>query len=141
QFGARFLINQENFILPVNSTQAVFNQAEPIHNRKIALTDAWTISGTLVNDLRLQYSFFSEATVNPCQTCPQDITINDLLGGVTVGPGDNTFQKRSEEHTSELQSLRHLVCRLLLEKKKTRRPSGTGWSSRRITASFFRTER
>src|SRR5258705_5707437 len=28
---------------------------------------------------------------------------------------------RSEEHTSELQSLRHLVCRLLLEKKKTRR--------------------
>src|SRR5205814_10705596 len=28
------------------------------------------------------------------------------------------FQHRSEEHTSELQSLRHLVCRLLLEKKK-----------------------
>src|SRR5258705_1138940 len=27
--------------------------------------------------------------------------------------------ERSEEHTSELQSLRHLVCRLLLEKKKT----------------------
>src|SRR5258705_853410 len=27
---------------------------------------------------------------------------------------------RSEEHTSELQSLRHLVCRLLLEKKKNR---------------------
>src|SRR5258705_10450349 len=29
--------------------------------------------------------------------------------------------KRSEEHTSELQSLRHLVCRLLLEKKTSRR--------------------
>src|SRR5438045_8389302 len=29
-------------------------------------------------------------------------------------------QPRSEEHTSELQSLRHLVCRLLLEKKKRR---------------------
>src|SRR5258705_7251056 len=29
------------------------------------------------------------------------------------------FSKRSEEHTSELQSLRHLLCRLLLEKKKT----------------------
>src|SRR5947199_2230748 len=28
------------------------------------------------------------------------------------------FRARSEEHTSELQSLRHLVCRLLLEKKK-----------------------
>src|SRR5436853_1176614 len=29
-----------------------------------------------------------------------------------------TSGSRSEEHTSELQSLRHLVCRLLLEKKK-----------------------
>src|SRR5258705_5685119 len=29
------------------------------------------------------------------------------------------FLDRSEEHTSELQSLRHLVCRLLLGKKKT----------------------
>src|SRR2546425_7601271 len=29
-----------------------------------------------------------------------------------------TFQSRSEEHTSELQSLAYLVCRLLLEKKK-----------------------
>src|ERR1035438_10824966 len=30
---------------------------------------------------------------------------------------------RSEEHTSELQSLRHLVCRLLLEKKNNTTPS------------------
>src|SRR5205814_8184856 len=30
---------------------------------------------------------------------------------------DANFSIRSEEHTSELQSLRHLVCRLLLEKK------------------------
>src|ERR1035438_4967854 len=30
-----------------------------------------------------------------------------------------SIRLRSEEHTSELQSLRHLVCRLLLEKKKT----------------------
>src|SRR5438045_5511554 len=30
---------------------------------------------------------------------------------------------RSEEHTSELQSLRHLVCRLLLEKKKKNKKS------------------
>src|SRR5262245_63083011 len=32
--------------------------------------------------------------------------------------GVDRERKRSEEHTSELQSLRHLVCRLLLEKKK-----------------------
>src|SRR2546429_4727341 len=33
-------------------------------------------------------------------------------------PGDETAEVRSEEHTSELQSRLHLVCRLLLEKKK-----------------------
>src|SRR5205814_9844128 len=33
-------------------------------------------------------------------------------------PQSGTPPRRSEEHTSELQSLRHLVCRLLLEKKK-----------------------
>src|SRR5438045_8502364 len=32
---------------------------------------------------------------------------------------------RSEEHTSELQSLRHLVCRLLLEKKKKKQKKTT----------------
>src|SRR5437016_8506364 len=31
-----------------------------------------------------------------------------------------SFKERSEEHTSELQSLTNLVCRLLLEKKKSR---------------------
>src|SRR5437899_4176280 len=36
----------------------------------------------------------------------------------------SSARARSEEHTSELQSLRHLVCRLLLE-KKNRRTSGT----------------
>src|SRR5262245_63121487 len=34
-------------------------------------------------------------------------------------------QFRSEEHTSELQSLRHLVCRLLLEKKKRKNSNDT----------------
>src|SRR5262245_64728708 len=39
---------------------------------------------------------------------------------------------RSEEHTSELQSLRHLVCRLLLEKKKppaSLQTSRTSWDA------------
>src|SRR5258705_1582107 len=33
------------------------------------------------------------------------------------GDAPEDIGERSEEHTSELQSLRHLVCRLLLEKK------------------------
>src|SRR5947199_2481321 len=40
-------------------------------------------------------------------------------------PRATVAKGRSEEHTSELQSLRHLVCRLLLEKKKqqTQKPN------------------
>src|SRR2546425_7990338 len=36
-------------------------------------------------------------------------------------PGWLRHERRSEEHTSELQSLAYLVCRLLLEKKKKER--------------------
>src|SRR5262245_62895874 len=39
-----------------------------------------------------------------------------LLG--LAAEAEDAARSRSEEHTSELQSLRHLVCRLLLEKKK-----------------------
>src|SRR2546425_8132845 len=35
-----------------------------------------------------------------------------------IGLREQGFASRSEEHTSELQSLAYLVCRLLLEKKK-----------------------
>src|SRR5687768_18234086 len=38
--------------------------------------------------------------------------------GVVTGVPDHAVVARSEEHTSELQSRLHLVCRLLLEKKK-----------------------
>src|SRR2546422_4819312 len=37
---------------------------------------------------------------------------------------------RSEEHTSELQSRLHLVCRLLLEKKKKKRLTAVRWAVR-----------
>src|SRR2546422_8424462 len=56
--------------------------------------------------------------------------IDPPYGGVSEGPAwdgsvlffthiqQSRIMKRSEEHTSELQSRLHLVCRLLLEKKK-----------------------
>src|SRR2546425_5541027 len=40
------------------------------------------------------------------------------------GPARRRSLPRSEEHTSELQSLAYLVCRLLLEKKKKRHAPG-----------------
>src|SRR2546425_6910410 len=39
----------------------------------------------------------------------------------SLGIEDGRLKDRSEEHTSELQSLAYLVCRLLLEKKKKKR--------------------
>src|SRR5438874_11778931 len=41
--------------------------------------------------------------------------------GFLAAPQKNAARKRSEEHTSELQSRRDLVCRLLLEKKKKKK--------------------
>src|SRR5436853_1924735 len=43
------------------------------------------------------------------------------LGGGELQLHGRRSRERSEEHTSELQSLRHLVCRLLLEKKKKKK--------------------
>src|SRR5258708_24085071 len=40
-------------------------------------------------------------------------------------------EARSEEHTSELQSPDHLVCRLLLEKKKRQTAGGLRWAAPR----------
>src|SRR5262245_62229484 len=45
--------------------------------------------------------------------CKTPILVITARAGIT-----DRIAGRSEEHTSELQSLRHLVCRLLLEKKK-----------------------
>src|SRR5437899_5306698 len=69
----------------------------------------------------------SDLGIAPCG-CPKSVSVEEsglvvdvaakkvVLRGLEVNPGDPVV--RSEEHTSELQSLRHLVCRLLLEKKK-----------------------
>src|SRR2546425_4247396 len=43
-----------------------------------------------------------------------------VVVNTNVDGGQTVFHLRSEEHTSELQSLAYLVCRLLLEKKKKR---------------------
>src|SRR3712207_7880717 len=61
---------------------------------------------------------------------PISVTIDLSVGDVRLVAGDRTDtvvevrpsdESRSEEHTSELQSRQYLVCRLLLEKKKTQK--------------------
>src|SRR5262245_62930075 len=56
------------------------------------------------------------------QCAPQSVIVKQAVAvGTEVYDSDLPYgpawRLRSEEHTSELQSLRHLVCRLLLEKK------------------------
>src|SRR5690348_17560291 len=61
-------------------------------------------------------------------------TVMSGAGSAMMGMGTATgddralkaTQQRSEEHTSELQSPVHLVCRLLLEKKKKKRKTSHG---------------
>src|SRR5687767_15508285 len=67
--------------------------------------------------------------VTGVQTCALPISYHEAGHAVVMNaiPEADPVQKitivgrRSEEHTSELQSLAYLVCRLLLEKKKTKK--------------------
>src|SRR2546429_3412952 len=67
----------------------------------------------------------SSGTTPPYLRCTSscDATILDRISRpstTTAAAVSSQEDSRSEEHTSELQSRLHLVCRLLLEKKKTK---------------------
>src|SRR3989449_7834485 len=60
-----------------------------------------------------------------------EVTVPDATGlDVVARLADTAVAVRSEEHTSELQSRLHLVCRLLLEKKKKKIKSYLNMSTR-----------
>src|ERR1039458_6497451 len=68
-------------------------------------------------------SFMQKLLFGPVQSQMLDLLIREgpkdppgCIIDIGCGTG-RLLRARSEEHTSELQSLRHLVCRLLLEKK------------------------
>src|SRR5437016_10202522 len=56
------------------------------------------------------------ASMQPLHSYPDADTLD--VWARNAGPDRASKRPRSEEHTSELQSLTNLVCRLLLEKKK-----------------------
>src|SRR5438045_6632516 len=61
-----------------------------------------------------------------CSSSAVTVPFGGVIAGSASGPKPAATacaaRMRSEEHTSELQSLRHLVCRLLLEKKNSNQP-------------------
>src|SRR2546425_4825265 len=75
------------------------------------------------------YTTLFRSAVQPHRTGRRDEVARAVVGGLTSlhleieeldrdVPAQRERSERSEEHTSELQSLAYLVCRLLLEKKK-----------------------
>src|SRR5438093_6980382 len=60
-------------------------------------------------------SFIASASGSPAPTVQWQVSADN---GATFTDVPGATSNRSEEHTSELQSLTNLVCRLLLEKKK-----------------------
>src|SRR5258706_1900365 len=79
---------------------------------------------TLFRSLPLQrgdfVGIFREMAGFPVTIRLLDPPLHEFLPNVDELLGELSELKRSEEHTSELQSLTNLVCRLLLEKNKDR---------------------
>src|SRR5439155_18883378 len=111
-------------LLKDDNYQALFGVAglRPDFAHAIEVTTGAAITETSIATLNIaanqnaqRQAFISViAITNPCYFS---------VGPAGSAPADNTT--RSEEHTSELQSRGHLVCRLLLEKKKIYRLTTT----------------
>src|SRR2546422_6178033 len=70
--------------------------------------------------------FRSDIVLTPCRSAGIALPSGVAAGGRPVGmPSMPGILGRSEEHTSELQSRLHLVCRLLLEKKNNTQSNTT----------------
>src|SRR5690625_5644580 len=67
--------------------------------------------------------YFSQSGYNFLSDSCKQIGCHSIHQRLYNKNDNQDYNKRSEEHTSELQSRGHLVCRLLLEKKKSHKTS------------------
>src|SRR5437899_5098115 len=90
-----------------------------------SLTGRWAASGLHLRRVAAFHSGVS-ASRSAARSAPAKLGIRSASGSGkrATRRAVRSAQTRSEEHTSELQSLRHLVCRLLLEKKKKEKDKG-----------------
>src|SRR5437899_6213239 len=108
-------------------TPFLFNDPPTTQIYTLSLHDALPISAVSMQEHR------QERQTSKPATNPTDVPLHGMLASLhrrtrqesNLSAQTNSRRNlhvqsrlRSEEHTSELQSLRHLVCRLLLEKKK-----------------------
>src|SRR2546429_4228975 len=88
--------------------------------RKVSRDSASAFVGNMCSDVKLERSL-SNIGPGPCigVCCDRNWKNAPRSAQSDTKKGARSTSTRSEEHTSELQSRLHLVCRLLLEKKKT----------------------
>src|SRR5205814_3441469 len=104
-----------------------FPPSEPARTAPLSLPDALPIFDRYDRVAAAEVSKVVRSTLSRDVVLPQILEVYedaiadmaaDGVADVVVRKAVAEYLRRSEEHTSELQSLRHLVCRLLLEKKK-----------------------
>src|SRR5687767_5565543 len=101
----------------------VSEMAEARDPQLTAMFDDVMVLGSLHKPPVLSETFRPQAPGQPSHVERPFIRLAGVADYVANGEaqpiGERGVKARSEEHTSELQSLAYLVCRLLLEKKKT----------------------
>src|SRR5258707_11869269 len=107
----------------VRSNTGVFSMEMALHCR-----NHWDVVEGLRQCSRCGQTFCRDCLVDIngfayCASCKNEQLL-DVRSGVTLTTNGRRGAVRSEEHTSELQSRQYLVCRLLLEKKKTNHGPG-----------------
>src|SRR5947207_11935874 len=98
----------------------------PAESYTLSLHDALPISAGVVRASDERAITRSRSNTSPPSTIAlEDGELSNMItaavGWCAPPPRSGTSGRRSEEHTSELQSHSDLVCRLLLEKKKQKR--------------------
>src|SRR3712207_6860764 len=96
-----------------------FNDTATTEIYTLSLHDALPISETAAALAHVVDSLLGRGTTATCErdgTRPLEAAD---VGVMVATDAQRSLTERSEEHTSELQSRQYLVCRLLLEKKKT----------------------
>src|SRR5438046_5585001 len=81
------------------------------------LAERVDLFGQFILAARAQIAGFS--ALHGCASSPVRLTKRVAIGNFAAAKSNASRAIRSEEHTSELQSLTNLVCRLLLEKKNS----------------------